>query len=188
MDYKKIKYRTSRVGAHDKRGLIEATGQDYVPALAEGKQIITYPNIPDYLEAIVPDPSIYPNNKKGIAKAIENWAHYRLEDVVWQFSVPDIPKTFRDDMERWVFVEMQELKRGPLEALEANRPKLQAQMAQHFQILEDMLGEHKFLIGEELSLADFAVFGAISPLTYSGNSLPSDFSRLTAWHQTVTSI
>jgi glutathione S-transferase len=188
MDYKKIKYRVSRVGAHDKRELIEATGQDYVPALVDGKQIITYSNIPDYLETISPDPTIYPNNAKGMAKAIENWAHYRLEDIVWQYSVPDMPKTFRDDMERWVFVEMQEIKRGPLEALETNRPKLKVQMLQHFQILEDMLGDHKFLIGEEPSLGDFAVFGALSPLTYSGSSIPSEFSRLTTWQQTVEKI
>ena len=188
MDYKKLKYRVSRVGAHDKRELIAATGQDYVPALMEGKQIITYANIPDYLETLAPDPSIYPNNTKGMAKAIENWAHYRLEEVVWQYSVPDMPNTFKDDMERWVFVEMQETKRGPLEALAANRPKLEAQMARHFQILEDMLGDHKFLIAEELSLGDFAVFGAVSPLTYSGHNVPSNFSRLKAWHRIVESI
>jgi hypothetical protein len=97
MDYKKIRYRVSRVGAHDKRELIQATGQDYVPALVEGKEIITYANIPDYLETIAPDPSIYPDGLKGTAKAIENWAHYRLEDIVWQFSVPDMPSTFKDD-------------------------------------------------------------------------------------------
>lgn len=188
MDYKKIKYRANKVGAYDKRELIEATGQDYVPALVEGKQVITYANIPDYLETVAPVPSIYPNNTRGVAKAIENWAHYRLEDIVWQYSVPDMPKTFRDDVERWVFVEMQEIKRGPLEILEARRPKLRAQMEEHFQILEDMLTEQRFLLGEEASLADFAVFGAISPLLYSGNSFPAEFNRLTAWHQTIKTI
>ena len=188
MDYKKIKYRVSRVGAHDKRELIQATGQDYVPALTEGKQIITYPDIPDYLETIAPDPSIYPNGSRGTAKAIENWAHYRLEDIVWQYSVPDLPSTFKDDLERWVFVELQETKRGPLERLRENRPALKAQMQLHFQILEEMLTEHSFLLGDKPSLADFAAYGALTPLSYSGNNVPDEFNNLRAWHQTIEKI
>jgi len=185
MDYKKIKYKVNLVSAHDKRELLMATGQDYVPAIVDGKQIITYAEIPDFLEIMAPEPSIYPNRTKGEAKAIENWAHYRLEDVVWQYTVPDFPKTFKDDVERWVFVELQETKRGPLKLLEAKRPELKTQMERHLQILEEMLTEHRFLLDEKPSLADFAVFGAISPLPYSGNKLPDKLTKLTSWHDTI---
>ena len=185
MDYKKIKYKVNAVGAHDKRELLTATGQDYVPALVDGKQTITYAEIPDFLELMVPEPSIYPNHTRGEAKAIENWAHYRLEDIVWQYTVPDFPKTFTDDVERWVFVELQETKRGPLRLLEARRPELKTQMENHFQILEEMLTEHRFLLDEKPSLADFAVFGAISPLPYSGIKLPDKLKKLTSWHDTM---
>jgi glutathione S-transferase len=185
MDYKQVKYQIHNVGAHDKRELIKATGQDYVPAIVERKQIITYPDIPDYLETIAPKPSIYPDHTRGAAKAIENWAHYRLEDIVWQYSVPEMPKTFRNEVERWVFVEMQEIKRGPLEKIEANRPVLEGEMKRHFQILEDMLAEHKFLLSESPSLADFAVFGAITPLSYSGHIIPEEFKSLNVWWSSV---
>jgi len=185
MDYKKIKYKVNLVSAHDKRELLMATGQDYVPAIVDGKQIITYAEIPDFLEIVTPEPSIYPNRTKGEAKAVENWAHYRLEDVVWQYTVPDFPKTFKDDVERWVFVELQETKRGPLKLLEAKRPELKTQMEKHLQILEEMLTEHRFLLDEKPSLADFAVFGAISPLPYSGNKLPDKLTKLTSWHDTI---
>jgi glutaredoxin len=50
MDYKEIKYRAVTVGYHDKRELIKATGQDYVPALVNGNEVITYAQIPDYLD------------------------------------------------------------------------------------------------------------------------------------------
>jgi len=185
MDYKKIKYKVNAVGAHDKRELLTATGQDYVPALVDGKQILTYAEIPDFLELMVPEPSIYPNHTRGEAKAIENWAHYRLEDVVWQYAVPDFPNTFTNDVERWVFVELQETKRGPLRLLEARRPELKTQMENHLQILEEMLTEHRFLLDEKPSLADFAVFGAVSPLPYSGNKLPDKLKKLTSWHDTM---
>jgi glutathione S-transferase len=185
MDYKKIKYQVEDVGIHDKRELIKATGQDYVPAIVDGKRIITYPNIPDYLEEMVPEPSIYPNRTRGAAKAIENWAQYRLEDIVWQYAVPDFPKTFRDDLERWVFVELQETKRGPLELIQARRPALKREMETHLQILEEMLTEHQYLLDSKPSLADFAVFGAVSPLSYSGSIIPEGFANLRIWHQAI---
>jgi glutathione S-transferase len=188
MDYKKIKYATKNVGYHDKRELIKATGQDYVPTIVNDGQIVTYPDIPDFLEKLQPNPTIYPNGAKALTKAIENWAHYRLEEIVWRYSVADFPKTFKDDLERWIFVELQEAKRGPLELMEVRRIGFKADMEAHFQIIEDMLNEHRFLVAEKLSLADFAVFGAVNPLRYSGNQFPEKFPRLRAWYESIDHI
>lgn len=101
--------------------------------------------------------------------------------------VVDFPKTFKDDLERWVFVEMQELKRGPLELVEARRPVLKADMEAHLQIVDDMLKDHQYLITDKPSLADFATFGAIYPLRYSGNELPK-FTRLQSWFDSLDRI
>jgi glutathione S-transferase len=185
LDYKKIKYADKRVGYHDKRELIKATGQDYVPALVSDSQVITYSNVPDFLEELQPSPTIYPNGTKALAKALENWAHYRLEDVVWRFAVTDFPKTFKDDLERWVFVEIQELKRGPLELMAVRRPEFRSEMETHLQIVDDMLQGHSFLLDANPSLADFAVYGAISPLAYSGNKIPEKFSKLRSWQESI---
>jgi glutathione S-transferase len=186
MDYKQIKYETKNVGYHDKRELIKATGKDYVPAIiSDTDEIITYPKIPDFLEQLKPTPTIYPNQTKALTKAIENWAHYRLEDIVWRYAVVDFPKTFKDDLERWVFVEIQELKRGPLELMETRRAEFKADMDAHLQIVEDMLNGHRFLVADSPSLADFAVFGSVSPLVYSGNRFPEKYSKLRAWHQSI---
>lgn len=188
LNYKHIRFESKNVGYHDKRELIRATGQDYVPAIVNDGKIITYPDIPDYLEQLAPEPSIFPNGTRELAKLIENWAHYRLEEIVWRFSVVDFPKTFKDDQERWVFVEMQELKRGPLELMEARRQAFQADMETHFKILEDMLRRHEFLLAEVPSLADFAVFGAVYPLIYSGNEVQAEFKRLRAWYGAIDRI
>jgi glutathione S-transferase len=188
LNYKQIRFESKNVGYHDKRELIKATGQDYVPAIVDGEKIVTYPEIPDYLESLAPSPSIYPNGTRNLAKLIENWAHYRLEEIVWRYCVADFPKTFKDDQERWVFVEIQELKRGPLELMEARKPTFKADMETHFQILDDMLHNHKFLLTEAPSLADFAVFGAIYPLCYSGNEISSKFKHLQAWYRSIERI
>jgi len=61
-------------------------------------------------------------------------------------------------------------------------------MEGHFRILENMLRDHMFLLTEQPSLADFAVFGAITPLSYSGNSIPTEFKALANWSRTIEKI
>jgi glutathione S-transferase len=104
---------------------------------------------------------------------------------VWRYAVVDFPKTFKDDLERWVFVEIQELKRGPLQLMETRRAEFKADMEAHFQIVEGMLNDHRFLLADAPSLADFAVFGAVSPLVYSGNSFPGKYAKLRAWYESI---
>jgi glutathione S-transferase len=188
LNYKGLKYEVKKVGYHDKRELIKATGQDYVPALINDDQIITYPDIPDYLEKLAPNPTIYPNGTRALTRALENWAHWRLEEIVWRYVVVDFPKTFKDDLERWVFVEIQELKRGPLEQVAARRPALKADMEAHLQIIEGMLNDQQYLVNDKPSLADFAAFGAIYPLRYSGNELPQRFPKLRTWFDAIDRI
>lgn len=188
MDYKKIRFEIKDVGYHDKRELIRATGQDYVPTIVNEGKVVAYPDIPDYLETLNPNPTIYPNGTKATSKVIENWAHYRLEEIVWRYSVVDFPKTFKDDLERWVFVEIQELKRGPLELMGTRRPAFKVDMEAHLQIAENMLEDHQFLLDDKPSLADFAVFGAVNPLAYSGNKIPEKFTRLQTWYNSIDRI
>jgi len=188
LNHKGIKHEIRNVAYHDKRELIEATGQDYVPAIVDNGKIITYPDIPDYLEAMEPNPTIYPNGTRALAKAIENWAHHRVEEIIWRYIVTDFPKTFKDDVERWVFVELQERARGPLEVLEARKPVFKADVDTHLEIVDGMLKDRKFLLTDAPSLGDFAMFGAIYPLEYSGNELPRQFRNLQAWYNLIDKV
>jgi glutathione S-transferase len=72
--------------------------------------------------------------------------------------------------------------------MEAGRPAFKFDMEAHLQIAEDMLKDHQFLLSEKPSLADFAVFGAINPLRYSGNELPESFSKLYVWSGSIDRI
>ncbi len=186
LEYKRIPHESKRVGYHDKTELIAATGQDYVPALVHDGRVVTFPDIPDHLERLQPTPTIYPGGVRASARLVENWAHWRLEEIVWRFVVPDFPRTFTDELERWVFVEIQTFKRGPLELMAARRGEFKADLDVHLQLLEDMLAGREFLLGGPPSLADFAVYGALFPLTYSGNEVPGQFERLRAWQERVS--
>ncbi len=186
LEYKRIPHESKRVGYHDKRELIAATGQDYVPALLHDGRVVAYPDVPDYLERLQPTPTIYPGGVRASAKLVESWAHWRLEEIVWRFVVPDFPQTFADELEGWVFVEIQTIKRGPLESMAARRGEFKADLDAHLQMVDDMLAGREFLLGGLPSLADFAVYGAMFPLTYSGNEVPVQFERLRAWQERVS--
>lgn len=185
---KGIPFESRRVGYHDKQALIAATGQDYVPALVDGGEVVSWAAIPAWLEARAPYPTLYPGGDRGLHRVLEDWAHARLEELVWRVVVPDMPATFDDPRERWVFEEIQSLKRGPLEVLRARRPEFARDLAGCLAPLEEMLAPRPFLLADAPGLADFAVFGALAPLEYAGHPVPAPFPRLVAWHRRIAGI
>src|SRR2546428_13743540 len=65
--FKGVPFDTKYAPYHDRRELIAATGQDYVPTLIwDGKAVMWY-DIPDFLEATRPEPTFYPRGQKGLA-------------------------------------------------------------------------------------------------------------------------
>ena len=108
---------------------------------------------------------------------------------MWRFVVSDFPKTFEDDHERWMFEEIQEIKRGPLELMHVRKPAFKDDTEAHFQILECMLSDHKFLLTETPSPPSrTSTFGAICSLRYSGNEIPQEFKRLRPWYHSIEGI
>src|SRR3989454_5708237 len=111
--FKGVAFDTRPVPYHDKQELIKATGQDYVPTLVWHGKIVAWQDIPDFLEAAQPKPTLYPWGQKGLAILLEHWGHQVLEERVWRYVVTKVPPVLHDDRERWVFEEMQTRARGP---------------------------------------------------------------------------
>lgn len=182
--FKGVEFDTQYVPYHDKRELIEATGQDYVPTLVwEGKPVMWY-DIPDFLETARPKPTLYPGNQKGLANVLEHWGHNVLEERVWRYAVTKVPPVLRDDHERWVFEEMQTRARGPWNVLEMRRDEFEADMVKHLGMVEAMLDGRDWVLGEP-SLADFGIYGSLSPLLTIGETVPKELPRLAAWVERV---
>jgi glutathione S-transferase len=165
---------------HDRRELIRATGQDYLPALSWDSRTVPWQEIPEFLEQQVPQPTLYPAGTSGLAKLLENWGHQVLEERVWRYVVPRVGATLSDDHERWVFEEMQTRARGPLHLLDARRGEFRAELLQYLGFLEEGLRGRAWLL-DQPSLADFGVFGALAPFRLVGEAIPADFPNLTAW-------
>lgn len=188
LDFKGVPYESRAVPYHDKRELLKASGQDYVPWLQwDGKGVPWY-ELVDFVEAQVPQPSAFPPGMQGQARLLEQWAHDILEEMVWRYVVPEVPATFKDEHERWVFEELQERKRGSFEGLKEKQPKAFEDMKKHFALVELALKDHDYLLGDAPSLADFATYGAVCPLAYVGKDIPREFPRMRAWHQRVAKV
>lgn len=185
LDFKSVDHAFQPVPYHDKRELLKASGQDYVPWLQWDGQGVPWYELVDFVEAKVPTPTAFPSGLKGQARIVEQWAHDIVEEMVWRYVVPEMPATFQDEHERWVFEELQERKRGPMSGLKEKQPKALADMKGTFGLIELALANSDFLLGEQPSLADFATYGAVSPLAYVGKDIPKDFPKMRAWHQRV---
>lgn len=183
--YKGIPYETEHAPYHDRQDLLAVSGQDYVPYLLWEDEGVTWPRIPDFLEAKRPDPTIYPDGSRNVARMLESWAHAVVEEAAWRCVVYDAVRTFEDPRERWVFEEIQTRGRGPLEVMALRKPEFLKDLVATLQPAEARLHEAPYLLGEAPSLADFALYGALHPLPYTGNAIPHALPHLRAWFERV---
>ena len=187
MAFKGIQPELVLVSYHDKRELIAATGQDYVPALVAGDQIVTWEGIPDYLDRVKSEPALHPPGQRGLARTLENWGHQVVEEKVWRAVVTDVPPVLKDDVERWVFEEIQVRARGPWQVLASRKEEFARDALEYFGRVEEMLDGRDWLLGPP-SRADFGVYGSISPWTTVGRSIPDQFPRLARWVERIRAL
>jgi glutathione S-transferase len=172
---------------HDRQELIRTTGQDYVPTLKWNGKAVMWHEIPDFLEKTKPKPTLYPEGEKGLAVALENWGHQVLEERVWRTVVTKVPPVLGSDEERWVFEEMQTRSRGPWHVLESRQEEFRKDMMTYLGMVDSMLEGRNWILRKP-SLADFGIYGSISPLLTVGEKVPKEFPRLAKWVKKIQSI
>ncbi len=185
--FKGVPFETKYAPYHDRQELIAATGQDYVPTLIWDGKAVMWHEIPDFLEAQRPEPTFYPWGQKGLAVAIEQWSHAVTEERVWRYVVTKVPPVLRDDRERWVFEEMQTRARGPWHVLEARREEFRLDMMKELARIDAILEGREWILGKP-SLADFGVYGSVSPLLTVGEAVPAELPNLAAWVERVRAL
>lgn len=186
LELKGIPYERVDVPYQDHSEVIAETGQDYVPALktADG-EVVTWTGIEDWAEEQVPEPTLYPNGSRALCRVFAHWCYSVVEDVTWKYVCSKAPDHIPDEDERWRFVEFQERKWGPLEVMEMRRPMFLEGVREVCALAEEMLGDEHFLLGDEASLADLALYGGLHPLYFVGEGVPKEFERLAAWRERV---
>ena len=165
---------------HDKRSLIAATGQDYVPAMVWDGRVVPWTEIGTFLEEQRPTPTLYPYENRGLAEALDEWGHTQVEERVWRYVVTRVPPILSDEVERWVFEEIQHRVRGPWSQLESRRDEFRKDLEPTLARIDRMLDGRAWILGSP-SLADFGIYGGLSPLFTVGEGIPEGFPRLAAW-------
>ncbi len=186
--FKGIRAEIVPVPYHDKRRLIAATAQDYVPALVWDGRVVPWKEIPDFLEAERPTPTLFPEGHRGAAEALDEWGHLTVEDRVWKYVVTRVPSHLPDEVERWVFEEIQNRVRGPWSLLERRREEFREELLPTLARVDRMLDGRAWVLGRSASLADFGIYGGLSPMFFVGDPIPDGLPRLAAWIDRVRRI
>jgi glutathione S-transferase len=172
---------------NDRQELLRRTGQDYVPTLIWNGKPVTWQAIPSFLDKVRPEPPLLPPGQEGLAHTLENWGHQVLEERVWRAVVTQMPKVFKTEAERWVFEEMQTRARGPWAVLTARRPEFVRDVMEYFGLVEEMIGAQDWILGAP-SLADFGIYGSLSPWLTVGEKIPARFPALRRWVTRVRAV
>lgn len=178
--FKRLPFQRVYVPYHDHQKVLHATGQDYIPALMWDGTSVPWTEIPEFLDRKRPEPRLLPEEVAGLARALENWGHQVVEERVWRAVVTEVPSVLRDARERWVFEEMQTRGRGPWHVLQARRPEFVEELEKYFGLLEEMLRGRDWVL-ERPTLADFGIYGGLSPWQTVGRAIPPRYPNLRRW-------
>ncbi|MGI0070607.1 MAG: glutathione S-transferase family protein [Thermoplasmata archaeon] len=180
--FKGVRFETVYTSYHDHQELLRASGQDYIPTLFWNSKCVTWSEIPAFLDRVRPKPPLFPPGKAGWARALENWGHLVLEERVWRAVVTRVPPTLRDDEERWVFEEMQTRSRGPWSVLESRRGEFVTELKPYFELVDSMLEGREWIL-DEPTVADFGIYGGLSPWLTVGEKIPARYPHVVRWAQ-----
>lgn len=178
--YKQVRFETVYTPYHDHQELLRLSGQDYIPTLLWEGKTVTWADIPSFLDRVRPRPMLTPVGRAGLARTLENWGHLVLEEKVWRAVVTQVPRTMTDPEERWVFEEMQTRSRGPWHVLESRRKEFVDDLLPCFELVNSMLEGREWLL-DEPTVADFGVYGGLSPWLAVGEKVPAQFPHITRW-------
>lgn len=166
---KNLTYEPIEVARHDKRELIQVSGQEAVPVFVEdGKVIVDSTFISEYLENTYPEPRIYPQEEadKGLALMIEDWA----DEVLCATR-------------RQAFFESRKPAGEVNQKVFDNTIRM---LHTHFSVLDKFLAGKKFLVGDTYSIADISVYVQINRFKTSMKmDVPAEYKRLHEWFERV---
>jgi len=183
--HKGVAFATERAPYHDRQDLLAVSGQDYVPYLLWEDEGVVWGDIPAFLEGKVAQPTLYPDGQRHVAEMLAQWAHGIVEEAGWKCVAFDALKTFDDARERWVFEEIQTRTRGPLEVLNLQKQAHLQSLVKTLAPAEARLGETPYLLGADVSRADFALYGALHIFPFTGNKFPDALTNVRAWWDRV---
>ncbi|HVB78535.1 MAG TPA: glutathione S-transferase family protein [Candidatus Binataceae bacterium] len=205
LDYKGLDYQVVEVDYVERKELIAASGQIMVPALrledirdGAGVQggavetLVDSDRIAIRLEELCPEPTILPARSRGLHLALTRYIDSQVEEALFFAAVPDEVEYFgRQGADRLaLFRFIRERKYGPgfCERMEREREANLARVREVLAPFEMALEHGAFLFGAA-GLADFALYGQLHLLAFTGLlKIPHELARVREFYGRVDRI
>ena len=187
LEFKGLDYETVEVDLVRRDEVISLSGQITLPLLhlPDSQRVIADAGpIVSHLELAFPEPTILPATTRGLHQALDAYLEGAVERVLFALAWPDLRHYYQRQgpLPASFFEHLSERKFGldPGSLLHAPRASQLAAVHDVLAPFDQALENKAFLLGR-LGLADFALYGQLWPLTFTGtNHIPGELSRLRA--------
>jgi len=190
LDYKGVDYEIIEVDYLERKELIAASGQIFVPALTldSAETVVDSDRIAMRLEEAYSEPTIFPPGQRGLHLALAHYIDSAVEDALFRVAVPDELEYFRrqgaDREAMWRLIRERKYGEGFVDRMgrdiDANWKLAEAVLAP----FEEQLGAGvgAFLTGR-IGMADFSLYGQLSLTALTGTvKLPPSMPHLRAFY------
>jgi glutathione S-transferase len=187
LEFKGIDYEIIEVDLIRRDEVISLSGQITLPLLhlPESNTVVADAGpIVSHLELAFPDPSLLSATNRGLHQALNAYLDGAVERVLFALAWPDLYQYYRQQgpLQASFFEHLSERKYGqdPGSLLHAPRASQLGAVHDVLAPFDEALENKAFLLGR-LGLADFALYGQLWPLTFTGtNRIPAELVRLRA--------
>jgi len=173
LDFKDVDYEIVEVDYLERKELLITSEQLMVPVLtlASGETIVDSARIVRRLEELYPEPTVLPPTWSGMHQVLADYIDTQLEDALFGASIPDKLAFFRrqgrDREALWRMVRDRKYGAGFVDKMISEHGVQQGRALQALLPFEQALSDRAFLLGR-IGLADFALFGQLYSLAFTG--------------------
>lgn len=185
----------------DRRPVIALTGGAYhsIPVLVDAERspaVVVYESRDDaqdvarYVDARF-RLGVFPETLGGLQEILVQYIEGPAEDTGFRLNDAYFLPALPDVVERTMYIRHKERKfgRGCVEAWRREAPALRERMEEVLAPLDAMLSRSPWLLGERPVYADYALYGVLGNLTFTGdNRLPEGLTNLARWHAALPGV
>jgi glutathione S-transferase len=194
IEFKGVEHEVVEVDYLERKELLLASGQLYVPALTleSGETIVDSTRIAMRLEELYPEPTILPPEWRGLHLALNQYFDNQLEDAVFPLAIADEAAHYRrqgkDREAFWRLIRERKYGAGFVDRVIAAETANRARAWEALSPLDDALAGKAFLLGR-IGLADFALYGQIFYFAFTGElKIPAEMKNLRAFFSRIDRI
>jgi glutathione S-transferase len=194
LEFKGVEFETIEVDYLERKELLLASGQLYVPALTldSGETIVDSARIADRLEELYPDPSLFPIGWRGLHLALADYIDNRLEELVYPMALADelahYSRAGADRAAMWRLIRERKFGAGFVDRTIADQAANRDRALTALAPFETQLDGRPFLTGR-IGLADFSLYGQLFFFAFTGEmKIPPELKNLRAFFGRVDRI